>query len=94
MARLKSSDLTIGKHIYFAEGAKGTKKHFKEGVVKERYKKFAVIETKSTFPGSFQTYNLCLNYTDIDGPDDLCVVQDSIAKDEYETQADLVVDME
>lgn len=94
MSRLQSKDLTVGKHIYFIDGAKTGKKHFKEGVVKERYKRFAVVEAKSTFMGASKSYNICLNYSDIDSPDGYCIVQDHIEKQECETQADLVAELE
>ena len=91
--RLRSSDLTVGKHIYFVDGAKTGKKHFKEGTVLELYKNFALVEAKSTFMGSCKTYNTCLNYTDIDSPEGFCIVQDSITRDDIETRADITADL-
>lgn len=91
--KLRSEELVPGKHIYFCDNAKGPKKRFKEGTVLNRYKSYALVEARSTFMGCTHSYNVCLNYTDIDPPDATCIVKESITQDEMETQSDITAEL-
>lgn len=91
--KLRSEELVPGKHIYFCDNARGPKNRFKEGTVLSRYRSFALVEARSTFMGSTHSYNICLNYTDIDSPDGNCIVKESISKDEVETQSDIMAEL-
>lgn len=90
---LRSEELVPGKHIYFCDNAKGGKKHFKEGTVLSRYKTFVTVQAKSTFMGSSKTYNICLNYTDIDSAEGNCIVKEFITGDEVETKEDILAEL-
>ena len=43
--------------------------------------------------GCTHSYNVCLNYTDIDSPDATCIVKESITQDEMETQSDITAEL-
>ena len=90
---LRSDELTVGRHIYYCDNTKGAKRRFKEGIVLNRYKTYAVVKTRSTFMGSMHSYNTCLNYTDIDSQNAYCIVKDHIEEDEYETQEDITAEL-
>lgn len=91
--RLRSDDLISGRHIYFCDNAKGSKKTFKKGIVLSRYPSFAVIEARSTFMGCTRSYNVCLNYADIDSTEPTCIIKESITQDEVETQSDITAEL-